>query len=298
MINNLGLFMENKLNTAKNLVLFSYFYNEEYLLPWWCEHHKKIFDHAVLVDYNSNDRSVEIIKSICPTWEIRKSSTKDFLAKTSDMEIMYAEASVGPAYKLALGSAEFLMVNKNFKEKLIDLENKLQDDHIFEFSYQIRRFTMVDDEPEKNPKHDDFLFKQKHHGFRDLNHINYEYRHLHNSICGQYVQGRHDSKVGIQITNFSKIGYELNKQQYFLPGEKKISCEDSNGIILWYGFSPWNDQIIKRKLHVKDNIPKKELISGFAGQHFWPKDKLVQTYNKFLKKSINYNLQDSFDFWK
>ena len=277
-------------NSSKNLVLFSYFYNEEYLLPWWCEHHKKIFDHAILIDYNSNDRSVEIIKSICPTWEVRKSPTKEFLAKTSDMAIMYAEASVGPAYKLALGSAEFLMVNKNFKETIIDLEKQLHNEHIFEFSYQIRRYTMVDVDPQKNPKNNDFLFKQKHHGFRDMNYINYEYRHLHNSICGQYIQGRHNSKIGLEVMG------KNNKQS--LPGERKINCKDSNGIILWYGFSPWNEQIIKRKLHVKDNIPEKELSSGFANQHFWSKEKLDQTYNKFLKKSVNYNLQDSFDFWK
>ena len=48
----------------------THFFNEEYLLPWWLEHHKKYFDHGVMIDYNSTDSSVEIIKKICPTWTI------------------------------------------------------------------------------------------------------------------------------------------------------------------------------------------------------------------------------------
>ena len=50
--------------------VLTHFYNEEYLLPWWLSHHKKIFDHGILIDYHSTDRSREIIKAICPTWEI------------------------------------------------------------------------------------------------------------------------------------------------------------------------------------------------------------------------------------
>lgn len=50
-----------------SLTVISHFYNEEYLLPWWLNHHKNIFDNGILINYGSTDKSVEIIKSICPT---------------------------------------------------------------------------------------------------------------------------------------------------------------------------------------------------------------------------------------
>ncbi|MBJ3789276.1 glycosyltransferase family 2 protein, partial [Bacillus sp. OA1] len=42
--------------------IISHFYNEEYLLPWWLMHHTKIFDHGILINRGSTDRSVEICK--------------------------------------------------------------------------------------------------------------------------------------------------------------------------------------------------------------------------------------------
>ena len=39
------------------------FYNEEYLLPWWLAHHTKLFDHGILINKGSTDRSVEICKN-------------------------------------------------------------------------------------------------------------------------------------------------------------------------------------------------------------------------------------------
>ena len=39
-----------------------HFYNEEWILPFWLKHHREIFDHGIMIDYNSTDRSVEIIR--------------------------------------------------------------------------------------------------------------------------------------------------------------------------------------------------------------------------------------------
>ena len=33
--------------------IIAHFFNEEYLLPWWLNHHKKIFDYGILFDYSS-----------------------------------------------------------------------------------------------------------------------------------------------------------------------------------------------------------------------------------------------------
>ena len=55
--------------------VISHFYNEEYLLPWWLMHHTKIFDHGILINRGSTDRSVEICKLFAPTgkYEIQDS---------------------------------------------------------------------------------------------------------------------------------------------------------------------------------------------------------------------------------
>ena len=67
--------------------IISHFYNEEYLLPWWLNHHKDMFDHGIMIDYDSTDNSVEIIKSICPKWTIVKSRNRFFQAKDIDSEV-------------------------------------------------------------------------------------------------------------------------------------------------------------------------------------------------------------------
>ena len=59
--------------------VISHFYNEEYLLPFWLKHHKKYFDHGILINYHSTDKSVEIIKEICPDWEIINTEYEEFL---------------------------------------------------------------------------------------------------------------------------------------------------------------------------------------------------------------------------
>jgi len=65
-----------------------HFYNEEFLLPWWLNHHRSIFDHGIMINYHSTDRSVEIIRELCPTWEIRYSRNIDFHAEKIDLEVM------------------------------------------------------------------------------------------------------------------------------------------------------------------------------------------------------------------
>ena len=67
--------------------LVSHFYNEDYLMPWWLEHHKDMFDHGIMIDYSSTDNSVDIIKEICPHWEIRQSRNQFFGAREIDAEV-------------------------------------------------------------------------------------------------------------------------------------------------------------------------------------------------------------------
>ena len=89
-------------------VIFSHFYNEEYLLPWWLSHHSKMFDHGVLINNHSTDRSVEICRQMVPTWDIVMSENTRFEAILCDFEIMKHEARFSGAWKIALNITEFI----------------------------------------------------------------------------------------------------------------------------------------------------------------------------------------------
>jgi hypothetical protein len=88
--------------------VISHFYNEEYLLPWWLNHHKQVFHHGIMIDYASTDRSREIIRSICPDWEIVDSRNKVFEAYAVDREVMDIEAGLD-GWRMCLNVTEQLI---------------------------------------------------------------------------------------------------------------------------------------------------------------------------------------------
>lgn len=90
--------------------LISHFYNEEYLLPMWLKHHKQFFDDGIMIDYDSTDRSCEIIKEICPDWKVVKTKNQWFSAEDIDKEVMEYENSVD-GWRIALNITEFLIGN-------------------------------------------------------------------------------------------------------------------------------------------------------------------------------------------
>ena len=162
----------------KKPILISSFYNEEYMLPWWCEHHKKMFDHAILFNYFSTDKSVEIIKSICPHWEIRDTANKDWHFSGNDKEFMRTERELD-GYKIVLTTTEFLVGNYPdlLKEKSY-------------FGVPLKR--VIDIEPSKKPTYDIPLVSQKNI-FYKVSKDKYKRRFLHNYPDGNYHVGRHSS---------------------------------------------------------------------------------------------------------
>jgi len=88
--------------------VITHFYNEEYLLPRWLEHHKKIFDFGVLIDYGSTDNSRAICHEICPHWQVFQSAYGYFDAIDCDKEVMFYERQI-QGWRIALNTTEFLM---------------------------------------------------------------------------------------------------------------------------------------------------------------------------------------------
>ena len=56
-------------------------------------HHTKIFDHGILINRGSTDRSVEICKLFAPHWEVRDSRFLEFDPTNTDIEVMEIERS-------------------------------------------------------------------------------------------------------------------------------------------------------------------------------------------------------------
>ena len=138
--------------------LISHFYNEEYLLPWWLMHHTKIFDHGILINRGSTDRSVEICKLFAPHWEVRDSRFLEFDPTNTDIEVMEIEREVS-GWKMVLNTTEFLCCN-NVEEFFSSLHTLGQN------MYAIRMIVMIDkhDYNYSKLRYSIPLVEQRYHG--------------------------------------------------------------------------------------------------------------------------------------
>lgn len=74
--------------------VISHVRNEEWLLPFWLAHHVPMFEHGIIIDYASTDRSVAVVKEMAPHWEVRPSRNKIFNSKACDAEVETIEHTV------------------------------------------------------------------------------------------------------------------------------------------------------------------------------------------------------------
>ncbi len=141
-------------------------------MPWWLKWHKDIFDYGVLVDYFSTDKSREIIRKICPDWEVRETKNENWDPITNDREFMEIEREFD-GYKMVLTTTEFLVGTPNLEDRCI--------------AVPIKR--MVDTAPKSVPEPDRPLIEQKKDGYMARRN---RHRFLHNYPDGDYLgAGRH-----------------------------------------------------------------------------------------------------------
>jgi hypothetical protein len=236
----------------KKLTIISHIYNEEYLLPWWLKHHKNIADHGIIIDYHSTDRSLEIVKEICPDWTIITSRNEKFQADLVDAEVMDIESTID-GFKLCLNTTEFFVP----KEDL----NILFNDQLPDTAYRITRATMIDDDETNIVLPEESLVEKKNFGL--IEDKWYVYRYSHNNTTGSYDLGRHHS---------------------YLPNIKNI-----DSLIYHYQFSPWTPEFIARKLQIKNNISDSDKEVGRGSQHFWTYEYMLHKKQKFLERSSTIN---------
>jgi hypothetical protein len=219
-------------------------FNEEYLLPFWLNHHKDIFDHGIIIDYNSTDSSLDICRKICPTWEIRQSRNEFFDAIDVDAEVMDIEKSI-TGFKIALNVTEFLCAHVNLKDILkdyIDQQIAFNITTISPYSLDIL-------EPSNN-------------------------KELFNYLLNDTTKFRYDRPPNRYLHNYANLSYS--------PGRHSINhpSSDMNNIsIIWLGFFPMNSKLMKRKLQIKQRQSKYEIVSNFGFHHRWDENKMLEIMN-------------------
>jgi hypothetical protein len=182
-----------------------------------------------MINYNSTDNSVDIIKKYTPSWKIINSVNKYFDASQCDSEVMLIEKEI-EGIKICLNVTEFLLcknISSLFSENI-------------DTAFAIQRITMV----EKWDCFNKFIYpvwESRYYGYKHDNLINGKFRFIHNYIHGNYTCGRHGTSHSYAITN--------------------------RAIILWYGFSPFNFRMILRKLQIKHKIPKSDFEKKYGIQH-------------------------------
>lgn len=229
-------------------LIVSHFFNEEYLLPWWLRHHREKFDHGILIDYHSTDRSVEICRELAPDWEIVTTVNEYFSALKCDFEVMQHEARFPDAWKIVLNTTEFL-VGDHLDHVIARTEREgLQ-------GVSVPGAHMVDNCPETPLRADRPLVEQKHHGFWEseipAEQVSFPWffprartRLLHRYAFGAYTPGRHSSMLP-RVTTVPQT--ELG--------------------IWWYGYSPWTPEFIARKTQIQTRIDPLDKAADMGTQH-------------------------------
>lgn len=226
-----------------------------------------MFDNGVLIDYHSTDRSVEICREIAPHWEVVTSRNSFFSAAECDQEVMEIESRFADCWKMVLNTTEFLCT-PDFQYFLRELEKSK------EKAFSIRGTVVVDPPnvyPSEYPLLDQPLALQRYFGYFEDEHprpgrLLERSRFLHSHTHGAYDIGRH------------RMGHPCYKHP-------------DGALVLWFGFSPWNDQTIARKLQIQSKIPDSDKKKGLGVQHLVDTSGLEILYHQEVEKSEDLRLR-------
>lgn len=228
------------------LTVLTNVYNEEYLLPFWLEYHKGLFDHGIVIDYRSTDSSMDIVRRICPTWEIRTTKNSHFDAQNIDQEFMEIEPTV-PGYKLVLNTTEFLVSVDDVRTLLPESGQN---------AYPLQCLTALSSRVGTYPANIRELFSE----IERVEPLRRLTRTLHSHSHGSYSPGRH--YPGVPVTGHLPV------------------------YVMWFGFHPWNEKILQRKLQIKHNISDRDKQTRAGFHHFWGIEEQEQQRALFTRESV------------
>ena len=239
-----------------------HFYNESYLLPWWLDHHKKIFNHGIMINHRSSDSSVDIIKTITPQWDIVDTRLSEFDAFMTDLEVMnYEEQVIG--FKIALNVTEFLMPAiplEKIEEALLGMGR---------LGCAASGIICVDQDPTELPIYERSLQSQKYWGYDD------------NLNCDS--QSR--LSMGQTLFPYRNRFYHSDKVGMYQPGRHHSYHQDSTFrinelMIFYYGYAPWNDSFLARKTQIQQKVSTGDIARNWGVQHLKAREELTIDFQK------------------
>jgi hypothetical protein len=228
------------------LTLISHFWNEEFLLPYWLRHHYPLFDHGVLIDYASTDRSVEIIRELAPGWEVRPSVNTWFDAREIDKEVMAVEREF-PGWKMVLNTTEFVLCHD--LALYVRWMERYRPDVAGVWAFDL---VMVDPLAERDKEVTAApLHWQKRWGYHSGG---MRTRLLHRCPDGRYDTGRHSTAQVAKVL-------------------------DDSLFLLWFSWCPIR-YITGRKLQIQQRIPARDRADGLGKQHLVSPEGLESVYRQ------------------
>jgi hypothetical protein len=218
-----------------------------------------------MIDYHSTDRSVEIIKEICPTWDIVTSRNQDFQADNIDIEVMEIERQLD-GWKIAL----------NVTEQMIG-DYSILDDRSRQ--WLLPTVFIVDTDRENFVTQDRPLYEQKHWGFS------------FKDSQRDFLERRSRS-----IHNIPVFYPPNNTPECMGPGRHYHTYNTDQLVIFYYGWCPFDDGGIARKLQIQTQIPLIDRQRGWGFHHITNKETLTyRLENEFIPRSRDLT-EDIYDY--
>lgn len=230
----------------------SHFRNESFLLPYWLEHHTRIFDTGILINHRSTDDSCEIVKRLAPGWKLVDSKLDCFDAQRTDDEVVEWEKTLNTTYRMSINTTEFIW-KPNYIEYL---------DEMFSSNPGIqaignKQIVLVDPSPDlpiENP-----LWKNRHFGFVDHDAQQRRWRFTHNQSTGGYGLGRHTTNLAAHY--------------------------DHDTFLLYFHLAPW-PLCLERMLSIQTQIPYSDVIRQQGFQHITTKERLEERWSSLPKNNL------------
>lgn len=227
----------------RRVLLITHVYNEEMMLPFFIRHHAGMFDHAIIIDYNSTDASRNVIRRDAPeTWRIvQATNPSEFGAEQLDQDVMKWEAQNPDDWKIALTVTEFLMAPPNFRLLLEEAGKHMHTIPGYDVSGRSDDDSMPPLSSEKQ------LATQR------------------SMVCGQKGKQK----------RFIHVGYRQGEYAY-VPGrhvmERATRVEDlppglQDLFYLKFRFSPW-PEMLQRKLQIGPRVPEADRAREMGVQHY------------------------------
>ena len=246
-----------------NTILISHFYNEDALLTQWIRHHAPLFDCAVLIDYNSTDKSRDIIKREAPdSWNTVASHNREFGAMAIDAEVSgYENSFDNNHWRLALTTTEFL-----FSVGLRREDNPIFEELEGTNAIRIPSLTVVDDENAPSNDVSQALIRQKNRFY------------FQDGASGvlspeeELYVNNHYNRFMHRIRDF-RNPYHIGRHDF------RHSSTQKNMHILKYVYGPF-PELYSRKLQIKTRMPESDKQFHFGHQHLIEYDQLDADYKR------------------